>query len=138
MRTALDGRIDEAIKLVELGQRSVIRGLLIFGVSTATALMSALRSAPFELGISPVVLQITHWWVSTILSLIIGVPFIIIGLGKVRRARAILNDDIVQETSEAGRSAESDRYLTAAPLSVTETTTRELEKPSQIAKPSPE
>jgi hypothetical protein len=139
VRTALDGRVDEALKLIDAGHRWVIRGLLIFGVFTATALISAIRSAPFEIAVSPFVLRITDWWVSTIMSIILGLPFILVGLGRVRRAGRMLSEETAQKTAEVGASTESDRYLTAAPLSVTESTTRELAKPSaQDAKPSSE
>jgi hypothetical protein len=66
---------------------------------------------------------------------VIGLPFSLLGLGKVRRARRILEEELVQRTSKLERSAESDRYLTDAPLSVTESTTRELERSAQSPKP---
>jgi hypothetical protein len=134
----MDGRVDEATRLLEKGGRWLTRGLIIFAIFTVTALISALRSGPFEIQVSPIVLQISHWWVSTILSIVIGLPFSLLGLGKVRRARRILEEELVQRTSKLERSAESDRYLTDAPLSVTESTTRELERSAQSPKPQSE
>ena len=127
IRIALDGNIDHALTKLKKGERALRIGILVSLLLFFITLYAAVRSGPFQIVIDPIAIRVSNWLAGLALSLVIGLPIVVIGLLRLRRARQLL------ETSTQSNSQLVDRPMhtpalpsAATPFTVTEETTLKL------------
>jgi len=124
---ALDGNINDALAKLKKGERTLRIGIIVSLLFFFVTLYAAVRSGPFQIVIDPVAIRVSNWLAGLTLSVVIGIPIVVLGLVRLRRARLLL------ETSKASNThqLENPKYTSAlppaaTPLPVTEETTMKL------------
>lgn len=143
-RLALEGRVSEAAELLRKGESAVQGGVTTLGIFILIAIISALLTGPTASIFTEVSdvgggkFYLINWVANLILGLLFGLPGIVIGLTRLKRANRILQGQIeppagrsTQPQLQAPPAAMTDRSLaeSPAPASVTEHTTYELTPP---------
>lgn len=128
VRLAMEGRVDEALTKLKKGKSALRKGFIIFTFFLLAAIVSLLRSGPFEIAIWPLTFQITHWWVAVICSLLLGIPVILVGLSRLRRAERLLDAHAEGSRRAVEEVDRTEALPPAAPGSVIEDRTQKLDE----------
>jgi len=127
IRMALDGTVDKALTKLKKSERSLRIGVVVSILLFFVTLYAAVRSGPFQIVIDPVVIRVANWLAGMILSMIVGLPIVVIGLLRLRTARRLLEAPKQMNHRLVDNPKETHALPPAAtPLSVTEETTLKL------------
>jgi hypothetical protein len=131
IRLAVDGRVDQALTKLKKSEKSLRNGIIVSILLLAVTLYAAVRSGPFEIVIDPLVLRVSNWLVGLVTSVVIGLPIVVIGLVRLRRARQLLEAPDEGDRPLVIESRGAVALPAATPITVTEDTTLKLSEPTR-------
>lgn len=130
VRLAVDGSVAKALAKVKQSDKALRNGTFVSALLLAITLYAAVRSGPFEIVIDPLVLRISNWMVGLFVTLVLGLPIVIVGLIRLRHARRLLEAPQEKPTSLLNEDGNTTALPPATTISVTEETTMKL--PEQV------